>query len=538
MERRDDPEDQELVNELAAAVFKAKPATEEEARVVVRDVLARRAASTPARFALDASPADARAMFIKTGDAAVRFLEGLPQKKVLTGVSYPDADLPAAAEGVADLIEETPPEGGTDYDELLAFIFERCLSSGIDTAHPGYMGHIGGGGIVPAACADFVSDLANRQMAVWICCPAFVRLEMNVLRWFCDMAGLPRATSLGALTTGGSLATLSAVVSARSTKVPVDTPLQRCRIYVSEHSHHCVAKATRVAGFPPQCKREIPCAADATMDVDKLREAVAQDKAEGLLPFLVVPTAGTTDTGAVDPLEDIAAFCKQEGLWMHVDAAYGFFYLLDARGKKALRGIEHADSIALDPHKGLGLPYGTGCLLVRNLAQLEQGHESARGNYMPPAAESAAGGRIPDLVDFSSGSPELSREFRGLRVWLPLKMHGLGPFRQQIQENIENVLWAEEELKKVEEVEIITRPVLSILTFALRALEGEAVEGTNARTRELLKTINDKGDIFVTPTLVHGRFVVRLCVNNFKTHRKQVESLVEAVRRGAPQHLK
>eukprot|EP01062_Namystynia_karyoxenos_P004531 TRINITY_DN11605_c0_g1_i1.p1 TRINITY_DN11605_c0_g1~~TRINITY_DN11605_c0_g1_i1.p1 ORF type:complete len:616 (+),score=202.62 TRINITY_DN11605_c0_g1_i1:91-1848(+) len=551
-----------LVERLTEALTQAHPESEAAVRAVVRSVLQPAApGAAPPQQAEHADPqpqqhqqqrdapahplepdaAGMRELLEGAGERVVDYLGRLPELPTLKGVGYPDADLAAAMQSIQDLIEPELPERPTPYADLLSVIFDRCLDQGINTAHPGYMGHVGGGGILHAGIADLIADVANRQMAVWICCPGFVRIEMNVIRWFCNLAGLPAVTSLGVLTTGGSLAMLSGVVAARAAKLP-DDALAQGRIYLSQHAHHCVAKAAGVAGFPARCVRKVPCDEQCRMRTDALRELIAEDREAGLLPFLVVATAGTTDTGAVDDLGECADICAAEGLWYHVDAAYGFFYLLTEEGRKVMRGIERADSIVLDPHKGLGLPYGTGCLLSRDHALLEHAHNAERGAYMPPAAGSSAGA-VPDLVDFTACSPELSREFRGLRIWLPLRLYGAGPFRDKLEANVADARWAAEQLQSIEGVEVPTPPQLSILTFRLlprpsadadQADSGAALERVNALNRELLKRVNSGGRVFVTPTtLPDGRFVVRLCVNAVRTHREQVSELVSLVAEGA-----
>eukprot|EP01065_Artemidia_motanka_P030983 TRINITY_DN3715_c0_g1_i4.p1 TRINITY_DN3715_c0_g1~~TRINITY_DN3715_c0_g1_i4.p1 ORF type:complete len:560 (+),score=101.08 TRINITY_DN3715_c0_g1_i4:266-1945(+) len=520
-----------LEDRLTAALVAAKPHTEAGIRKVVSSVLSPAAAVTGSPHPLELDEAGLRRLFEEAVDRVVRYSAELPQMPALAGVSYPDADPKSAGDSVQDLIEPEMPETGESYSKLLSLLFDRCLSQGMNTAHPGYMGHIGGGGIPHAAVADMIGDVANRQMAVWICCPGFVRLEMNVLRWFCDLAGLPRKTSLGCLTTGGSVATLSAVVAARSAKLPGDLHPLSARFYTSAHAHHCVGKAAQLVGFPTQCKRVVPTDELGCMRMDVLREMIAEDRQAGHKPFLVVPTAGTTDTGAVDDIATCADICSEEGLWMHVDAAYGFFYLLTDHGKYALQGMDRADSIVLDPHKGLGLPYGTGCLLCRDHALLEQAHNAERGAYMPPAA-GTSGDEVPDLIDFTACSPELSRGFRGLRVWLPLRMYGVRPFRDKLAQNIEDARWASEQLSAIDGVEVCTEPQLSITTFRMLPADQDAdLVAANAANKELLKRVNAKGDIFVTPTtLSDGRYVIRVCVNAFRTHREQVASLVRSVK--------
>lgn len=234
----------------------------------------------------------------------------------------------------------------------------------------------------------------------------------------------------------------------------------------------------------------------------------------------------------VDDLEGVAEFCTKQGLWMHTDAAYGFFYALTETGRTALKGIEKSDSICLDPHKGLGLPYGTGCLLVRDYAQLTYAHQGGeRGSYMPQQGETDAD-RVATLVDFTAGSPELSREFRGLRIWLPMKLYGAQAFRDNLEENIANARWVAEELRRIPRIEIVTVPELSILSFRF-CHEGRSLADTNEDNKVLLQAINALGHVFISPTDLNGQFVLRVAVSSFRSHRSNLVALVSDVQHAA-----
>jgi aromatic-L-amino-acid decarboxylase len=259
------------------------------------------------------------------------------------------------------------------------------------------------------------------------------------------------------------------------------------------------------------------------MRIDALAAQVAADRAAGLRPFLVVGNAGTTNTGAVDDLAGLADLAEREELWLHVDAAYGGFFLLTGRGRARMAGIERSDSITLDPHKGLFLPYGTGSLLVRDRDALRRAH-ALSADYMPSMQEDA------DLVDFNLISPELSRGWRGLRIWLPMQMHGAGPFRHNLEEKLDLAEWAEKELRTIDGIEILARPQLSIVAFRLR-LPGAAETELDAANRDLIRRINARGRVYLTGTTLRGRFAIRICVLSFRTHRDRMEMGLEDVRR-------
>jgi len=312
------------------------------------------------------------------------------------------------------------------------------------------------------------------------------------------------------LTSGGSIANLIAIVTARRERLPVN--FLGGTLYTSEHAHHSVRKAVMLAGFPAENVREIAMDAQFRMRTDLLLERIAADRAAGLTPFCVVASAGTTAMGAVDPLPAIATICEAQGLWMHVDAAYGGFFLLTQRGSNALAGIERADSITLDPHKGLFLPYGTGCVLVREKERLQRAH-SVSADYLPPPQTAE------DRWDFAEMGPELSRDARGLRVWLPMKLAGAGAFRVQLDEKLDLARAAVELVRSHASLEVVAEPTLSLFAFRVR--------GDEAATRALLSAINQRQRVFLTGVPVEGGLAIRVCVLSFRTHAAHMKHFAE-----------
>jgi len=454
------------------------------------------------------------------GTALRRLIDAAAERILAHVASLPDqpsADVEGGAE-LARSLAEPMPETGTDAEELLDLLFDRVIPKSFNTAGPGYLAYIPGGGLPHSAVADLVSDATNRYVGVFAAAPGAAQLEANVCRWFCTLAGLP-PSSRGILTSGGSLATFSAVVAARRDRLPED--FLRGRIYASDQSHHAIRKAALLAGFPEASVREIETDGLFRIRVDALERAIAEDRAEGATPFLVVGNAGTTNTGAVDDLPGLADVAARERLWLHVDAAYGGFFLLTREGSRRLAGIERADSIVLDPHKGLFLPYGTGALLVRDGDALRRAH-ALSGDYMPDMQQD------PDFADFNLLSPELSRGFRGLRVWLPFKMHGIGPFRRNLEEKLDLARWACDRLREIPGIEIVAEPQLSIVAFRL-ARPGLAGEDLDELNRELMHRVNGRRRVYLTGTLLRGRFAVRICVLSFRTHRDRMEQALEDI---------
>ncbi len=438
----------------------------------------------------------------------------------------PAADTEGAAELARRLTEPLPEHPGS-LDAALELLFGHAVPKSFNTAGPGYLAYIPGGGLFASGVAALIASAVNRYVGVWAAAPALVQLETNVVRWFCDIVGYPDAAG-GILTSGGSLANFSAIVTARVARLPED--FLKGTLYVSEEAHHSVRKAAMLAGFPAGSVRSVPSDERFRMDPEAARKAVRADRAAGFLPFLLVASAGTTNTGAVDDLSALAEVARAEGLAFHVDAAYGGFFLLTERGRSALRGIERADSVVLDPHKGLFLPYGNGALVVRDAAALRRAH-SVPADYMPETQNQ------PERVDFCELSPELSRDFRGLRVWLPLKLHGLSAFRNELDEKLDLAGWACEALRSVPGVEIAAEPQLSLFAFRL-ALPGQEPSEADALNRLWLGRINARQRVHLSGTVLRGRFALRMCILSFRTHRDRVEQAVEDIRSTAAEVLR
>jgi aromatic-L-amino-acid decarboxylase len=414
---------------------------------------------------------------------------------------------------------EDAPAEGTDLESLLTLIFDEATPTSFNTAGPGYLAYIPGGGLFPSALADLIANAINRYVGVWVAAPALVQLELNVVRWFCSAMGYGSGSG-GVLTSGGSLSNLTAIVTARRERL--DDDFRDGVIYTSDQTHHSVRKSAVLAGFPESAVRQIETDDRQEMRLDVLSEAIASDRAAGLRPFLVVGNAGSTNTGAVDPLDGLADVAQAERLWFHVDGAYGAFFMLTERGARALNGISRADSITLDPHKSLFLPYGTGALLVRDEQALRRAHATF-ADYMPVMQHDA------DFVDFCDLSAELSRDFRGLRAWLPIKLFGMDAFRAALDEKLDLARWAAEELRGIEHMEIVCEPRLSLVAFRL-VPPGASGEHIDTLNRDLIARINARQNVYVTGTLVDGLFAIRICVLSFRTHMDRMERCLEDIR--------
>jgi len=279
-----------------------------------------------------------------------------------------------------------------------------------------------------------------------------------------------------------------------------------------------MAKAARLAGFPRRALRSVPVDARLRLDTAALEAAIRADRKAGLRPFLVVANAGTTNTGAVDPLATCVEIGREHGLWVHADGAYGGFFRLVPEGARILAGIEDCDSISLDPHKTMFLPYGTGVLLVRDPKTLERAH-ATEASYLQDVAAAAGQTNFTDL------SPELSRDFRGLRVWLPLVVHGVQAFRAALEEKLALTRHAAERIAAEPLFRLIDRPQLSIVAFVAQPPTGDA----DAFGEEVLRRVNARRRVFLSSTRHEGRYVLRICTVSFRTHQDRVDEAVDAL---------
>jgi glutamate/tyrosine decarboxylase-like PLP-dependent enzyme len=267
--------------------------------------------------------------------------------------------------------------------------------------------------------------------------------------------------------------------------------------------------------------RRVPVDEGYRLRPDALAGAIAADRAAGLRPWLVVASAGTTDTGAVDPLDAVAAIAEREGCWFHVDAAYGGFFLLTEQGRAALKGIERSHSAVLDPHKGLFLPYGSGMVVVRDAAPLVKGHDYT-GSYMQDARRDTSELSPADV------SPELSRHFRALRMWLPLALLGTAPFRAALEEKLLLARYFHRAIARAG-FEVGPAPDLSVVTYRW-APRGVSLERANALNQAIGDGARRDGRVFLSSTMLDGRFTLRMAALAFRTHRRTMDLAVRVLR--------
>ena len=418
-------------------------------------------------------------------------------------------------QGRSTLLEQTFDEPGMEMTALLELLDTAVMQDGINPASGGHLGYIPGGGMYPSALGDFLADVTNRYSGVSYASPGAARMERQLVKWMCELIGFPEGAG-GDLTSGGSIANLTAIVTAREIMNIRARDVDSSCIYMSEDAHHCVDKALRAAGLADCNKRLVTMDAQFRMDPSELAKSIEEDLAAGLRPWLIIASAGTTDTGAVDPIEAIGGLAAKYDLWLHVDAAYGGFFLLCDEGREVLHGLESAHSVVLDPHKGLFLPYGSGAVLVRDVHWLARA-QSYEADYMQDAKADEGQYSPADL------SLELSRPFRGLRFWLPLKLFGLKPFRACLAEKIWLARYFHEQLDHTPGWEVGPYPELSVATFRYLPSQGNA----DAYNKELIEAVRTDGKVFISSTQINGKFVLRLAVLHFRTHLETMDYLLE-----------
>jgi glutamate/tyrosine decarboxylase-like PLP-dependent enzyme len=415
------------------------------------------------------------------------------------------------------LLDSPISDTGIGIDEALSLIKENVDTPGLNPASGGHLAYIPGGGIYYSALGDYLADVFNRYAGVFYASPGAVRMENMLIRWMCDLMGYPAGAS-GNLTTGGSLANLIAIVTARDAQSIKSKDVERAVIYLSEQAHHSIDKAIRIAGLGEAVIRHIALDDKYRIIPAELERQIAEDRNAGLNPFLVVASAGTTDVGAIDPLSEIGDIANRNGLWYHVDAAYGGFFILTDEGKQKLAGIEKSDSVIIDPHKGLFLPYGLGVVLVKDQAKLNASHYYT-ANYMQDAASSTEEPSPAEL------SPELTKHFRGLRLWLPLKLHGVAPFRACLEEKLLLAKYFHDKVQKLG-FESKLEPELSVVTYRWVPKTGD----TNAFNKALLDAVVADGRVFISSTMLNGEYTLRFACLAFRTHLKTVDTLLEVLR--------
>jgi glutamate/tyrosine decarboxylase-like PLP-dependent enzyme len=460
-------------------------------------------------------------------DRVAELLASIPQGPVTRNES------PSAVREALDLTGPLP-QAGTDAGALLEdtarLLFEHSLFNG----HPRFFGYITASPAPIGILGDFLASALNPNVGAWTLSPAATEIEAQTVRWIAELIGYP-ADCGGLLVSGGNMANFVCFLAARAAKAGWDVRANgvggssrpKLRVYVSAETHTWIQKAVDLGGLGTDAVRWIPTDAELRINIAALRQTIQADRAAGDTPCLVVGTAGSVSTGVVDPLRDIAAVCKEEAIWFHVDGAYGGFAAALPDASEDLHGLSLADSVAVDPHKWLYAPLEAGCALVRNAAALR-----AAFAYHPPYYHFEE--QATNFVDYG---PQNSRGFRALKVWLALRQVGAAGYRQMIAEDIRLSEAMAAAVGRHPELQLATQE-LSITTFRyvpgdLRSRVGDETTEHHLDTinRELLDRLQRGGEAFVSNAIIAGRYLLRACIVNFHTARADVEAVPEIVTR-------
>ena len=414
------------------------------------------------------------------------------------------------------LLKSPISENPLPIAKALGLIKKNVDYPALNPASGGHLGYIPGGGLYFASLGDYMADVTNRYAGVFYAGPGAVRMENQLIRWTAKCMGYP-TNAAGNLTSGGSIANLIGICTARDAKGITATRVEASVIYLTHQAHHSLEKAIRIAGLGECVLRFIPMDESHRMDPKALKIQLEHDIENNLNPFLLIASAGTTDTGSVDPLLALGVLAKKFKLWFHVDAAYGGFFVLTKDGKRKLRGIEQSDSLVVDPHKGLFLPYGIGIVLVKDRARMNATH-FYQANYMQDTLGATEEASPADL------SPELTKHFRGLRMWLPLKLHGLKPFRACLNEKLLLAKYFYLEIKKLG-FETGPPPELSVVTYRFVP----ARQNADDFNKKILRAVQEDGRVFISSTLLDGKFTLRFACLSFRSHKSTVDILLGVI---------
>lgn len=416
------------------------------------------------------------------------------------------------------LFLEEAPENPTDAKEVLNFVLEEVMTKSNIVSHPKSYSFVPGPSNYISAMADSLTAGFNIFSGGWQASPAAAEMEIVAMNWLLKMFGFPQKKGGGIFTSGGSMANLTALVTARTVKCGDD--FSKSIIYLSDQAHSSNIKAIRVLGFSKEQIRIIPTDGEFKFSLNKLKNAIAKDRLEGLHPFCLIATAGTTNTGTVDPLSDIAKICKKEDIWFHIDGAYGGFSILADDGKLLLKGIEKADSLTIDPHKWFFQPYEIGCLLIKN-------HKWLKGTFTekPEYLRDIEGN--PSEINFYDHGIELTRRFRALKFYMSVKTFGLDEFRKAITYNVKLAEATEAFLRKSVNWEIISPATLAVINFRYNPIGNKLSEKQlDALNQRISQSVVDSKEALLVTTVLNRQVVLRMCLINPRTTLKDVKETI------------
>jgi aromatic-L-amino-acid decarboxylase len=504
---------------------------------------------------LDPSPDEFRRMGNAAVDALADYLGSVRDRRV-----YPQT----SAQAIRKKLESELPNEPVEFARLLEIFTEVIVPHSRQNAHPRMFGYVQSPGTAVAALADFLASTLNANLTAWRSAPAAVELERLTIDWIKQIIGY-HADAAGLFVSGGSMANLAALVTARQAKLTTDKAVipsasegphestsdacevlrfaqddrsRAMRVYCSEETHHSIEKAAAILGIGWENVRKISVDAHFKIRIDDLVVQISEDIASGHQPFCVVANAGTVMTGAIDPLAQIAEVARRFNLWLHVDAAYGGFAVLSKSARSLFGAIREADSVSLDPHKWLYLPVDCGCVLYRD-AQAARAAFAYEAEYTRVLTEQA-----DEAFAFWDYGPELSRRFRALKVWMLLKGVGLRALGEAIEKDLACAGHFEQLVKATDDFEMLAPVELSIFCFRyvpsrLKRALASANETERVNIEQDLDTLNERlltelqrdGSSYLSNARIRGRFALRGCVMNYRTTPQDMETLLNDLRR-------
>ena len=455
------------------------------------------------------SPEQMLALARQAAELVVRRIENLPGEGAWDGEFRLELE---------DRLLKSPPEEGRSASQVIEDAAHGILPIALSLDHPRCFAFIPSQPTWPGVLADFMVAGFNVNQCTWLISSGPSQLELVVIDWFRRWLGYPESAG-GLLTSGGSAANLDAFVAAREAANHPERP----SVYMSNQSHSALVRAARIVGIRPECVRVIPADGRFRIDMDALAEAVAEDRAAGLNPIAVCANAGTSSTGAVDPLGAMADYCEAQDIWLHVDAAHGGFATVTEEGKRLLRGIERADSIVLDAHKWFFQPYEVGGLLVKDLRTLERAF-AVKHDILQDTIWGA------DHPNFSDRNLQLSRSVRALKIWMSVQTFGMAAFRQAVSHGMELAHRIEEYIKDSPVLEMLTPATLGIACFRVNPANADLGEDVLEEiNRTVLARVFWEDRAFISSTLLHGTFALRMCVINHSTTWDDVRETLEVI---------
>ncbi len=432
-------------------------------------------------------------------------------------------------EEMDELFAESIPEGSLPPEQVLDFVLKKVMPNSTNVSHPKSFAFVPGPSNFIGAMGDALASGFNIFSGGWVASPGAAELEIVTITWLLKMFGFPVKKGGGIFTSGGSMANLTAIATARSIKCGDD--FSKAIIYMSDQAHSSNIKAIRTLGFSKAQVRIIPSDQEYKFGVSKLKNAIAKDRIQGFFPFCLIATAGTTNTGTVDPLSDLASICKQEGLWFHIDAAYGGAAILSANGKELLKGIKKADSLTVDPHKWFFQPYEIGCLLVRNHTWLKNTF-TEKPEYLRDIEGNTS------EINFYDHGVELTRRFRALKFYMSVKTFGLHTFKNAIDYNMKLAEEVEVLLRNSSHWEIISPATLAVINFRFNPfqldLEEEKLDALNQYISQ--KVVDTKEALLVT-TVLNKQVVLRMCLINPRTTMEHIQDTLKLCETFAGEYL-